>query len=276
MLKKICYTAVAFVVIVLAILAGHYLFSLATGTRFTTDQWSAAGAWASAGGATILALVSVGLAVQAGGHARAAEQRAQEEADKTDQRHNDELAKAEARLDRQIKAEWYREQARAIESLWAAVDRSVEPIARLAQVIDEHIYLWHTTAPPNLQVSQSEKVVSDTYVIWKFKLLEVKGALTAADMLIEDKALRSHLDSLSIRVDSHLRGGEAYKNAAMEHGGGAGVSMFMDEVGGFLKLRAPMGREIRRLLASTTAPPQGGSNSSVAQQTNWTAEMPPV
>jgi len=158
----------------------------------------------------------------------------------------------------------------------AAVDRSVEPIARLAQVIDEHIYLWCTTTTPNLQVSQSEKVVSETYVIWKFELFEVKGALTAADMLIDDKALRSHLDSLSVRVDSHLRDGEAYKNAAMEHGGGAGVSMFMDEVGGFLKLRAPMTREIRRLLASTYCSATGWWFEQLTGATEGLSESNPM
>ncbi|MEU5844509.1 hypothetical protein [Rhodococcus sp. NPDC047139] len=124
MLKKTGYAlgsllglAVAAVILTLAVLAGYEWFFRITGRRFTETQVGSAGAWASAIGATILALVSVGLAVQAGRHARAAEERAQAEADKTEQRHEKELTKAETRLDRQIKAEWYREQARSVAAL---------------------------------------------------------------------------------------------------------------------------------------------------------------
>lgn len=43
-----------------------------------------------------------------------------------------------------------------------------------------------------------------------------------------------------------------FKNATMDNGGGSGVSMFMQDINGFMDLQMPMVREIRRLVSSTT------------------------
>ncbi|OCC19439.1 hypothetical protein AS590_25945 [Prescottella equi] len=78
MLKKIGYAVGLFIVVLLAALAGHYLFVLATGTRFNETQWAAAGAWLGA----IMTFGAVSVAVwqtnNANIQAREAERRAEE------------------------------------------------------------------------------------------------------------------------------------------------------------------------------------------------------
>ncbi|BAH33200.1 hypothetical protein RER_24920 [Rhodococcus erythropolis PR4] len=77
-LKKIGYAVGLFIVVLLAALAGHYLFVLATGTRFNETQWAAAGAWLGA----IMTFGAVSVAVwqtnNANIQAREAERRAEE------------------------------------------------------------------------------------------------------------------------------------------------------------------------------------------------------
>ncbi|UZF48477.1 hypothetical protein [Rhodococcus rhodochrous] len=253
--------------IVLAVgggLFGFKLFGWITGSSYNDDQTASAGAWASAVGATALALASVWLAVQANGQARDAERRAAEEAALTAQRHQEEmeaaaerhareLAQADERLNRQIKAERYREQAQVIRDLWATVNAAILPTLTLAQVIDEHRALHHNISSDRLVIAPSVSKVSKAYTNWKLHFFEVQAAIEVVEMLVEDETIRSYLSSLSHRVQRHMEDAEGYKESAISHGGGAGVSMFPATISEFIALRKPMMSEIRRLLTAEGA-----------------------
>lgn len=252
--------------IALAVVAGLLAFELFGWIAQDSDNTKAAsaGAWASAVGATALALASVWLAVQANKHAREAEQRASEESaltaqrhrreiDVAEERHARELAQANTRLDRQIKAEWYREQARVVAALWVTLDRAAEPIVLLDEALDRHRIAFHVHDHESVEFKTSEEAVTEAYVKWKFRMFEVQTAMTAVVMLADDPKLLDYLTSLEIRVGEHQRAGMAFKNAVMDHGGSAWVSTFMTDINGFRSLQWPMVREIRRLVSSTTA-----------------------
>lgn len=285
-----CLTALAVLIgiafAVLAVLLGFKAFGWITGDRFNDTQASAAGSWASAVGATALAIASVWLAMQANKQAREAEENAKFEAVKAERRHKDaidaaerrlksqldaaeeqyarethaaedrharELARADERLDRQIKAEWYREQARAVAALWETVGRASEPIARLADAIDNHSVAFHHLDHSDDRFKASEKAVTEAYVEWKFRIFEIRTATTVVAMLADDPRIFDYLSSLEIRVSDHHETGMRCKNEAMDEGGGAGVSNFMTDINGFMDLQWPMVKEIRRLVSSTTA-----------------------
>ncbi len=108
-----------FIGIVLVVVAGLLAFKLFGWITGDDDAKAAsAGAWASAVGATALAVASVWLAVQANQQARAAEQQAQTEADKVEQRHKDELKAAEKRLTDELDAQRKQQQLLAITPMW--------------------------------------------------------------------------------------------------------------------------------------------------------------
>lgn len=95
MLKKIGSVAgglivlvVVAIVLTLAVLAGYEVFFRITGTRFTETQVGSAGAWASALGATALAVASVWLV-------RESEKRAKEESATAENRHNEGIKRLE-------------------------------------------------------------------------------------------------------------------------------------------------------------------------------------
>lgn len=144
-LKKIGAVLGGFVVAFLTFLGSRYVYALATSTTFNETQWSAAGSWVSAIGA--LAIASVWLALQAqtagtGGRRKGAE----EDAKATQKRHDRELEKTEAWLGRQIKAEWYREPARAVAGIWET--RCVQP-DMTTQEVRLLLRLWGYSNMPN-------------------------------------------------------------------------------------------------------------------------------
>ncbi|REK75385.1 hypothetical protein DVG80_33810 [Rhodococcus erythropolis] len=102
MLKKIAYGAGLVIVVLLATLAGQYLFVLATGTRFNETQWAAAGAWF--GGIMTFGAVSVALGqtwlTKTKADQDIANLKAQGVTDRL--RHKVELAKADERLAQQL------------------------------------------------------------------------------------------------------------------------------------------------------------------------------
>lgn len=169
-----------------------------------------------------------------------------------EERHVRELAQANARLDRQIRAEWYREQARAVAALWETVGRASEPIARLAQVIEELVAARASAGPSSGRTASKRQAVSETYVEWKFRLFEVQTAMTAVDMLVEDRALRVNLELLLSQIEAHMQEAKDAKNAAMDHGTGNGASRFMDHINEFNRQQPLMVMDIRRLMSSTS------------------------
>ncbi|WMM74443.1 hypothetical protein RCF27_09245 [Rhodococcus pyridinivorans] len=182
-----------------------------------------------------------------------------------EQRHRNELNDANDRVARQIKYEWYREQARAVASIWDAVGRSMEPISRLAQVIEELIAVSGANPMTHPACHKARNAVSETYVVWRFQLLEVLTVITTAEMLIDEKSkLAEQIDSLKGRVQRHIQDGMAFKNAAMKNAGGAGAAGFMKDINEFLELREPMTREVRKLLASTTNTPRPETAGAVS------------
>lgn len=113
-LKKIAYGAGLVIVVLLATLAGQYLFVLATGTRFNETQWAAAGAWF--GGIMTFGAVSVALGqtwlTKTKADQDIANLKAQGVTDRL--RHKVELAKADERLAQQLDAVRRSEQIQAI------------------------------------------------------------------------------------------------------------------------------------------------------------------
>lgn len=257
---------IGLVLAVVAGWAGFKLFGWLTGHSYNDAQTASAGAWASAVGATALALASVWLAVQANQQAREAERRAADEAVLTAQRHRDEmeaadnrhareLAQANERVDRQIKAERYREQAQAIRDLWATVNKAISPTLMLAQVIEEHSAFYTKISSEPLVIAPSVSKVSNAYTTWKLHYFDVQAAIEVVEMLVEDETIRAHISSLSHLVQQHMTFAEGCKEGAINNGGGAGVSMFPTTISEFIALRKPMMSEIHRLLTSDGVQP---------------------
>ncbi|WP_344869887.1 hypothetical protein, partial [Rhodococcus aetherivorans] len=166
-------------------------------------------------------------------------------------RHARELEAANARADRQIKAEWYREQAQVVRDLWGTVNKATVPTLMLAQRIDEHNAFYQKISSDTLAREPLVSKVSNAYTTWWTHYLDVQGAIAVAEMLIEDQVIRGQLNTLRDRVEDHMRYAMLYKEAAINNGGGAGVSTFPATINGFIKLRDPMMSEIHRLLTST-------------------------
>lgn len=248
---------------VLALVPGVVIVLIYYSQAWGPNQWGNVGTWLAGIATSLAVIVAVWQTNNANKQARAAETRAEAEAALTAQRHIEamavaeaqherELAEAKERLDRQIKAEWYREQARAVAALWETVGRASEPIARLADAIDRHRTAFHKLDHTDEQFTASEKAVTDAYVEWKFRIFEVRTAMTVVSMLVDNPTIIDYLTSLEIRVAEHHSCGMTFKNATMDNGGGSGVSMFMQDINGFMDLQMPMVREIRRLVSSTT------------------------
>ncbi|WP_064257380.1 hypothetical protein [Rhodococcus sp. HS-D2] len=207
---------VAFAVLVLAGWAGLSLFEWWAGEG---SDGAAAGAWASAFGATALAIASVWIAREANKQARAAEQRAEIEADRTEKRHEtqmrvaekrheSELAAANARADRQMKAEDRREHVRIIGAVGEAINRITEPSVMLAQRVDEL-----AAGRPE----SSEQIVSELYSSWALKVFDIKFTISKANMVVDEEVLRSHLMDMTVRIDQLQRLGKNIKDAAINH-----------------------------------------------------------
>ncbi|WML60964.1 hypothetical protein [Rhodococcus sp. AH-ZY2] len=119
------------VLAVIAILAGFKVFGWITGDWFDSTDVGAAGAWASAVGATFLAFASVWLAVQANRQARKTEENAQIEAGKIEKRHRAELQAAERRLMNELDVGRRHQQVEALGPIWTAIATLEVPATNL-------------------------------------------------------------------------------------------------------------------------------------------------
>lgn len=104
--RALGYALVVFLLFHLAWLSSRYVFALATGTRYTTDQWSAAGGWISgigAAAAVIIAVLQTRHALKQAEQARIdadaasaeANNRLMQELTEAERRHQDQLRQAE-------------------------------------------------------------------------------------------------------------------------------------------------------------------------------------
>lgn len=170
LVKKLAYGVAAFVAVVVAILVGHYLYAIATGKRFTADQWSAAGGWVSGLGtlaAVVVALWQIKRARDDAADAKteadarltreleAAEQRtldeiekvnasAKAEIDAAEERHRAQLAKSDELLANELDAQRRHHQVESLGPIWNAI-AALEVPATSLQIAMQAVQ-WHQQA----------------------------------------------------------------------------------------------------------------------------------
>lgn len=176
----------------LAGLLGGIVLSRLQGWPESTDAKLAAyGSWAASIGAILLALVSVWQTRQANEQARSAEERAQAEVLRTDQRHRNDLLAAELRLRHELDAQRRREQLSTIPPIWDAISDIAGPTQELHNSISDARGLL----PGEL------RKLKDKYEHWEPLTIRATSTFTAGFLLIDDTEVRNML----ITMENFLR-----------------------------------------------------------------------
>jgi hypothetical protein len=175
--KKIGYGVGLFIVVLLAALASHYLFGLATGTRFNETQWAAAGAWF--GGVMTFGAVAVALY-----QSNQAKERAERESRDSNQRnlnerllHQEALARAEDRLATELDSGRRSEQTQTIAAVVAAIAEQPAVVRGLTTAV----HLARRTPSEENYASRTAK-----YDIWQNSSGRLVAALQTALMVVDE------------------------------------------------------------------------------------------
>lgn len=110
-----------------ASLAGHYIYSFATGSKYSVNQWMAAGAWVGA----LATFSAVFVALH---QTRLARQNAQKQLTQA----KEELAASETRLASELEMNRAHEIVKTIPVVWAAIDELGEPIHAFESALTEY------------------------------------------------------------------------------------------------------------------------------------------
>ncbi|QOH56228.1 hypothetical protein [Rhodococcus rhodochrous] len=176
---------VVFVLLVLAGWAGLSLFNWWAGDG---SDGAAAGAWASAFGATALAIASVWLAAQANAQARKAEQRADAEAAKAEARHKNELEAAEKRLIDELDAQRRHQQLMSITPVWSTSTLYVDAAGDLVK----HYPLTAGHSRDHSTHIEAGRI----FRRWREIYGEMSNTFIEPNLLVTDRETRAHLSEL--------------------------------------------------------------------------------
>ncbi|KSZ59682.1 hypothetical protein Z045_05815 [Rhodococcus pyridinivorans KG-16] len=195
---------VAFVLLVLAGWAGLSLFNWWAGDG---SDGAAAGAWASAFGATALAVASVWLAWQANVQAK-------EAAKDQEKRHKDELDRADARLSDELEAQRKHQQLMAISPIWVELVALATAYHQVSKVPEE-VALDREEMQKEQDFITPEvlKPVQDAMLEWTDATTDFDVACSNALMMVTEEHTAKMVSELYVQF--RVVQGEMGKVAAM-------------------------------------------------------------
>ena len=194
----------AVVLLVLAVVAGHYIFVFITGTRFSVDQWSAAGGWVGGFGAlaaVVVALWQIKSARDDAADAKVeADERLTRELEAADQRlvkelervhavsveqmvaaearHTAQLMKSDELLANELDAQRRAEQIRCIPPIWEEIANLAFPFQSFLELLQDVPSMPRTNDAAAEFMAKAE--------IWIRGLMSIEMGFSTAHLIVSE------------------------------------------------------------------------------------------